>query len=407
MSVLAAGIILGQLAGAAPPAGDAPVLTLSDRTEMRARTRLARDGVAEDVETTPLASLVVRGRRIEGSLAYAVHFGYLDFAQTPTFIVSQAARLSLGYLATRWLQLYVAGDGSIGEQFTDGLAAPTKLGSSPLPTTTSFTAPLPIINSAVYRAEVGFGYRLDRRWDLGASAMYSSGRGLDDVSRLIMPRYYGPSGTVTLGYQLNRTDRFATAARATYTVTPSLGAKFFNTAVSETWTHAFAERTTGVFGAGVSWQRSRDSSGAHPAYTFFPDAQVGLTHTVPLGFAETLSFQAIGRMGFSYDPVLRTSSPRASAGLTAGWARTQVGASAGLEYLAVLPSNPPRPAARQLSGNALVWYSAAPAVRLETGFRAYFQDLPAGLLLGPGTETNTLQWAVFVAAVLTAPPVQL
>src|SRR6187399_1795315 len=127
MSVLAAGIIFGQLAVAAPPAGDAPVLALGDRTELRARSRIATGGVAYDAETTPFASILVRGRRTDGSVAYAATLAYLELTRDPTFIASQSGQLSLGYLAARQTRLYVAADGSIGEHFTEGLAAPAKL----------------------------------------------------------------------------------------------------------------------------------------------------------------------------------------------------------------------------------------------------------------------------------------
>jgi len=404
MSVLAAGIIFGQLAVAAPPAGDAPVLALGDRTELRARSRIATGGVAYDAETTPFASILVRGRRTDGSVAYAATLAYLELTRDPTFIASQSGQLSLGYLAARQTRLYVAADGSIGEHFTEGLAAPAKLGPTPLPTATSFKAPIPVLNSFTYRAEIGFNHRLDARWDLAASVMYSGGEGLDAASRLVLPRYYGPSGSVSLGYSVTKTDRLATTVRVAYTVTPALAANYFNTALNETWTHSFGERTTGSAGVGLSWQLNHDRVGERS--TFFPDALVGLTHNVPLGEGEALSFQATGRVGFSYDAILRTSSPQANAGLGASWDRTQVGACIDANYLTTLPSDPPQPVARQVSASTMAWYAPAAWVRFETGIRGYRQLLPAGLPL-VATRPNPFQWAAFLAVVLTAPSTEL
>jgi len=404
MSVLAAGIILGQLVAAAPPAGDAPVLTLGDRTELRARTRLASSGVALDAETTPFASILVRGRRTDASFGYAATLAYLELTRDPTFIASQSGQISLGYLVARPTRLYVAADGSIGEHFTDGLVAQAKLGPTPLPNNTSFKAPVQVLNSFTYRAEIGFSHRLDARWDLAGSAMYGGGEGLDVESRLVLPRYYGPSGTVALGYLATKADRFATGVRVAYTVTPAYEATYFNTALNETWTHAFGERTTGTAGAGISWQLNHDQAGNRS--TFYPDALIGLMHTVPLGEGETLSFQGTGRAGFSYDAVLRTSTPQANVGLGASWARTLVGASIDANYLTTLPSDPPQPAARQISASTMAWYTPATWLRFETGIRGYRQVLPTGLPL-LADRPNPFQWAAFVAVVLTAPPSQL
>ena len=410
MSALAAGMILAQLAAVAPPAGGAPVVTVSDRTELRARTRLTTSGVAEDLENTPSATLAARGRRMDASLGYALHLGYIDFAEQGLFIVSNAGQLSLGYLATRELRLSLAADGYIGKQFAETLVAPTTFGTSPLPTTTAFAPPVPEIYSAAYRAALGFNYRLDARWELGASVLYGAGQGLNPDSRLIIPRYYGPSGTVTLGYEATKVDRFATAVRAAYTQTPKTGADYFDTAAYETWTHTFSPRTSGVVGAGLSWQRSHDRAGATANSAFFPDAQVGVNHRVPLGLGETLSFEAIGRLGFAYDAVLRTSSPTASAGAGVGWARTVVGAGARLDYLTTIPTNQTQYQASQIAGSVMLWYTPARSVRLEAGWRAYKQELPGNLPVGPAAtvattpQLNNLNWAAFVAVVLTAPP---
>jgi hypothetical protein len=422
MSVLAAGLILGQLAGAAPRAGDAPVLSLGDRTEVRARTRLTTSGVAADAETTPLASLVMRGRRTDLSLGYALHVAYIDFVDAPTPVAnpveSQSAQLSFGYLATRELRFYVAGDGYYGKQFTESLVAPTTLGPTPLPTTTTFVPPDPIIYSLSYRAELGFSYRLAPRWELAASALYGGGQGLNTESRRVIPRYYGPSATVTLGYEATKADRLATGVRATYTVTPKTGANFFNTAANETWTHTFDERTTGTLGAGLAWQRTHDRAGAPATTLFFPDGQLGVTHKVPLGVAESLSFEATGRTGLTYDPVLRASLPQASAGAGVSWTRTLVGASTRVDYLTTIRTDPQQPTASQISGSVMMWYLPMRLIRVETGFRAYRQELDvAGLGNAAQTGTtqtqpnvvqpNGIQWAAFVAVVLAAPPVQL
>jgi hypothetical protein len=410
MSVLAVAVVLGQLAAAAPAVGDGPILTLNDRSEARVRTRVLGAGVAADVDTLPVAALILKGRRTDLVLAYGAHAAQLDVFQQPTFIIAHSARIGVGYQRTRRLRWTASADGAIGKQFSDGLVAQPNLGPAttptPTPTAVAFRAPVPVLNSLSYRAELGFGYRLARRWDLSSAASYGGGQGLDAASRLTLPPYYGPTGYVTAGYTASRDDRIATSVGVSYTVSPTVGSEFFNAAVFEAWTHTFGERTTGFAGIGVSWQLAHAKRGVPETSTYYPDAELGATHTIPLDTAETLTFREATRLGLRYDAVLRTSAPQVSTVASAVWSSPHVGASLTAEAMTTLPSDPPEPLARQVSGSVVTWYSPTRFLRFETGARAYLQDLPVGLA-GVANQANTIQWAAFVAVAIQAPAIEL
>lgn len=402
MSVLAVGMVLGQLAGAAPAPNQA-MLSIGDRSEARVRSRLVGSGEAFDVETSPGATLTYTTPHVTWLAAYFARLAYLDLIDAPQGIISHSARLGFGWMTTRRLRLDLTADGSIGKQFSEALVQPNLAPTTTPTTTPTLAVPVTVINSVNYRAELSASYRLSRPVDLQVSGSYGGGEGLDDASRAIIPAFSGPSGQVGVAYSANRQDRFSTRLRVGYISAPSVGSEFLSATLSEGWLHAWTQRTSGSAALGVDWLLSKTGRDSPHDSSVFPSGELALNHSVPLHRGETLSFRAATRLGVRYDPVLRVAEPQVGGNLLAGWATLHYGASVNLDGIVAIPLNPGDPAARQLTGSLVTFYQPGVAVRLETGLRGYILDLNAA----PATVTgvNSVNWTVFLAVTLTAPPI--
>ncbi|HEX4340375.1 MAG TPA: hypothetical protein VH062_30915 [Polyangiaceae bacterium] len=413
MSVLGLVLILGQLAPVAAAPGEGPVLTILDRSEARLRTRLPGTGVATDLETLPVLTVTQRTLRSDVAIGYAAQLSYLDVVENPQFTVAQSVRLSGAYMLDRGLRVFTNIQGTVGKQYVEGLVTTPTL--APTPTTpvttttpTAFVAPIPVIDSLSYRADVGVGYKLSALWDVLGTVAWAGGEGLDTASRVAIPRYYGPSASTTLGYTATRRDRFTTNFNVAYTTSPTINSDFLSVALTEAWTRSFSVRTTGYAGAGLSFQHGDPGTNQRSTSDFYPDGELGVNYAVPVGFAESISFRLGTRLGFHYDAVLRSSSPEASGQASAIYTSPHVGASLNATAVTTLSSSVQAQAARQVGGGATVWYSPTRALRFELGARGYVQDLPGNLpTIAGAVPTNTFQWATFVALVVVPPAIEL
>jgi hypothetical protein len=191
-------------------------------------------------------------------------------------------------------------------------------------------------------------------------------------------------------------------------VAPSVGSEFLNVSLLEMWTHVWSPTTAGYVSGGVDWLRSRLSSAQSETSNFYPNANVGVSHTIRLGTNENIVFRGGARLAVTYDPILQVAEPTLGAFGAAGWATLHVGTNATVEATTTIPTDASVQAARQVGGGLTEWYAPTQVVRFEVGARAYWQDL-GGPVGAPGfvVINNDVQWTVFLAVVVQLPPIAL
>ncbi|HVU03811.1 MAG TPA: hypothetical protein VHE30_18760 [Polyangiaceae bacterium] len=427
MSALTAAALFAQVVVLAP-SGYVGTFGVGDRTEVRARSVL--DGPpAFDVETAPYATLSLNGRRSTVTLSYTPRFSLFDVTVDRQFAVSNAARLAFGWSATERLRLQLAASGAVGSDLAaQSFRSPSTVGApvvappatgapnSPSPTGAPVVAPTfapaaPVIDVLSYRADAGASYAFSRRTHGDVLAGYGGGRGLDAPSRAVVGEYYGPSGFGGVTHSVTRQDALATRVRASYTYSSVFGSDYLEVTPSETWSHSFSLRTSGLLGAGASYLRTHPTRTSPLATGVYPYAEGALQHVIPLSLEDRLTFRAATRLSVQYDPVLNAASPQASGVLASTWGSARYGVIATVEAVTTLPTDTIPETARQIAGGITLFHAPSRVVRFELGARGYVQDVPSGAIGGVGSAfapgATTPQWLTFAALVLAAPPVAL
>jgi len=403
VSALAASLILGQLA-ALGPGSYAGTLTFSDRSEVRLRSAPLGE-TAIDLETVPVLTLGLAGRRSDWTLAYSPAVSYLDIEDERLLTLTNSARLAFGWTESRRLRFTLGVEGAIGRQVSLGLREEQSLAPpAPAPEPVTPVAEGAVLYTLTYSASAGLAYVFSPRWHGRLGATYGGGRGLDEATRALVPEYRGPSGEAALVHSATRQDELTSRVRGFYVEGPDTGGRALGLEAAEIWRHTWTPRTAGSLGAGLAWLRQR-VSGEDPYVTVVaPSGEATLTHVIPLGHAETLTLYGATTLGVAYDPILAVADPVVGAVASATWARPRYGVVAAGSTTITLPADPDRSSARALAASLTGTYTPVPEVGFEAGGRLFVQDIPAPETAGgppPSEEAVDLgsepQWALFVA----------
>jgi hypothetical protein len=430
VSLLAAAVVLGQLVAPAPAAPAAPaataapaapaarVLSFSDRSEVRFRSRL-QGGQAADLETTLGSTLALGEPHDTLRLFYGPRLSYLDIEGDRTLALMHVGRAE-GAWWTRQLRFTLTLDGSIGSQSAIGFAAPVLPGGDAVaPTTGAPAASLPpatvpaapaipiyfpqvlVLQLGSFRGSAGALYTFSRRWSGGANAYFAMAGGLDYDSQLFFEPYRNPGGELTATYSADRRDQLVSRIRSSYTWTLISKGDFLTVDATESIRHAWSIRTQSILGAGMALLRSEEKAGDGHTGAIVGVGEASIIHTRPLDDGGAIAFRAAALLGTAYNPVLALVQPQLSGTLSSVWTRGKVSVTVSADALMSLPVDSPI-ASRVASGSLLAGYTPADPVQLQAGVRAYVEVFPttAGTSYPP-------QWVTFVAVMLRSPLIDL
>ncbi len=275
------------------------LITLSggDRTELRARFQAGRDA-AYSLETRANVQIAGTDYRSGWMLRYAPSWTAI-FLGTPqqSSILFHTGHAEFRY---RWrlTTAQVSQDFTYGQQNYYTLiavptsAAPAASADPNLPTTPTSPVAAVVQQSSLQYTLVRIGsstsilalqHTLSRRATLGASFMYLWSGGLDQASRVSVPRISGPTVGAEFAYRLTPVDALRSLASATsFDSSRQLRSRVF--VGEERWEHRFSPILSGHVGGGVS---VIEDQGARPvalmgltASDSLEDGRIGLTTTV-------------------------------------------------------------------------------------------------------------------------------
>lgn len=447
MSLLAATVLLGQVAGLAPRI-ERSVLTLSDRTELRLRDNPGTSPPL-DLTSTLTSAISVTAPRVSYSIGYGLSFIAPDMTSVdPTtggtdFLHN--GRVGVTYARHR-LGLTLALTGTYGTQVAIGVSAPVRLDATgPTTGTPAGTqpagpgAPLPTYVPATQQLKtgslglnLGMTYALTRRWSYGINASTLAFGGIDFQSQRAVPPSRSATGSTSLGYQLTHQDTLATRLGVSYVYVLRLpdyqipardnrgrllrdkdgnqvyqplpkvhGGSFLTTDVFETWTHNLSKRAAASLGAGLSFVHSDPNEGSNTD-SFFAIGNGSISYTEPLHDHATLALAGTIAVTTTYNPVLAEMQHQGVVSATATWSWHKWLAALSGAGASELPVYAPY-STRTASGTVLVGYTPADPVQLQAGVRGNTQVLH-DQLLGAAPPSD---WAVFLAVLLIAPPLRL
>lgn len=434
MSLLAATVLLGQVAGLAPRI-ESSQLNVSDRTEARYRSDPNFDH-AVDTTTTLTSAISVTAPRVAYSIGYGLSIAGADLTHDAdrALAIMQTGRVGITYARHR-LGMTLALTGTYGTQVAVYLSAPVRLDlagtgvgtpagtqptgpGAPLPTWVPHTETL---KTGSLGANVGFTYALTRRWTYGINANGLESGGLDFLSQRAVPPSRTVGGNMSLGYQLTREDTLTTRLGTSYiyvlqlpayTSAPFLkkngydlpntpGGWFLDTDLYESWVHNFSKRTATSLGAGISFVHADQTPGGTND-GFYAIGNASISYAQPLHDHARLTLGSTVAITSTYNPVIATIQHQGSVSLVATWTWRKwiAGVSAaGASDLPVYASY----SSRVASGTATVGYAPAEPVQIQVGARINTQVL-YDQYFGPAPPTD---WAAFLAVILLAPPLRL
>jgi hypothetical protein len=319
-------------------------LGVGDRTELRYLVNDTDESF--QAETLANANLTLKMRNAEVGLSYAPRLLIAPLTLPPDNVTilqdatlhgtvsfkSKRSTLTLGQTATYSRTNYqltsvsaaptVAGpDGTdpggstIGGVGADPGATGGAGGATP-PTQASLSRGSQTIEYVSLTSSVQLNHQLGRTTTMNEYAAYYFHKGLDEESRVALPRAHGVSGGVSLLEQVGRNDGLESigAAQAVFS---TRGRRAWTVGFSENWLHTWSRRTHTILGAGVAYARSvRGTLPAGSTSTTLPDeggvfasAKAAFNYAAPAAGGD-LSFLATATYEPQIDGPTTTIDPR-------------------------------------------------------------------------------------------------
>ncbi len=421
MSLVAVGLVLGQLAG---------TLVVGDRSEVRLRNAIGVPGhdYAEDAETDPSIVLSLHGTRTTFTLGYMARLAEVDLelGSGAQFAISQYGAATVAW-HNRRLTLTVSQAGSIGRESFVGLTGPAAIGVPPAPTSTGTPpptvtpptgtpgqptpTPVPaagvtyvpraqILYIGTLRSSVGATYAFTRTTYGSALLTYETGGGLDDTSRRAYPFYDGYTGNLSLGHALTHVDSVFARLSSAFTQVETTGGQFFTGDASVGWGHNFSPRSRGSIALGVEYLRSRDRETVAYTNDVFATGTATLVQTTPLRPGSQLDLRASASLGTGYNQLLGVVQEQATVSSGATYTAGRARLTAQVDGAVSLPPSAPD-ATRAVAGALTFGYSLADPIDVTLGARAVTQVFPASA----AAAAAGTQWVIFAGLILRAPPI--
>jgi hypothetical protein len=368
-------------------------VTLSDRTEIRARAPGMYGPAAVDAETVITGGLTLRSRRFRFALGYSPHLAIWDAgtaaAQSTVTHSGQAHAEWTG----RYARLSLDEVGSYGR--TNLAAASPSPAPEGQPPRADLVPSSQVLGFASSTTTLAAGLTL-HRWTVAARAGYQISGGADADDQRTLPLLTGPFGGASADYALSLADHALATLTASETTASSgpeallvdatLGHRRSWSPITETW-----------LTAGVSGVRMTVAPFASPSLAIYPVAEVGLARRAIA--SSRVSARASARLAPSVSQLT---------GLVDEWAQVMIGASyqrerltAGAFLSASRSVSASTPSAGSLvNGELGAGYGAAKLVGLDAGVRGFWQRQEA---TGAALSVATL----FVGVTLRAPPARL
>jgi hypothetical protein len=380
-----------MLTALAIPLDLAGSVTLSDRTEVRARAPGTYGAASVDLETVVKGELTLRSRRFRLALGYSPRLTIWDAgtpAVQPTVTHTGEARAEWIGRRTQLSLEQVASYG--GTNLAASSAAPSLEGPLPRADLVPRSEVLQLASSTTTLAA---GLTL-HRWTIAARVGYQIWGGADAEARRSLPLLTGPFGDASAAYDLSRADHVVAKLAASET-TASSGPEAVLVDASLSYRRRWSRSTETWLTAGVSEGHVAVTPLTSPGFTPYPVAEVGLARR---GIAAT-HLIAVARLG----PLVNSLT-----GLIDEWAQVTVGASHDREKLTVSTF---LGASRAVSWNSFsagslftgelsARYGVTKLVGFDTGVRAFWQGQEAtGAPLSMGT--------LFLGVTVRAPPTRL
>jgi hypothetical protein len=265
---------------------------------------------------------------------------------------------------------------------------------------TYYLPPSTVLYTGSLRGTLSVVETFSPRWTGILAGSYGVAGGLDFPSQQSYPPTRGGAGDAAATYTMSREDALQSGLHADYTYVLTTTDKFFIVTYLESIRHSFSSHTTGALGAGVSTvvRKLARQNALSGAVTGAGDAS--LTHTVPFSEGGMYTFRAGANLGQGYNPYLGIVQFLGTASASSMWARDPWSVSATVTAATSIPVQDVD-AARVGTGTLTFGYALGRAATVQTGVRGYTQLLPSQV-----GATYSPQWVVFLALVLTAPPLK-
>ncbi len=371
----------------------AGTVTLSDRTEIRARAPGTYGPASVDVETVMTGGLTLRSRRFRLALGYAPHLAVSDAgtaAAQPTVVHTGQARA--GWIGRRARRSLVE-SGSYGRVDLAATSPSPEPRGPPLRAELVPSSQLLLLASSTTTLAAGLTLH---RWTIAARAGYELSGGADADARRSLPLLAGPFGEASTDYALSRVDH-AVATLSAAKTTSSSGPEAALVDATLSHRRRWSRATETWLTAGVSEARMAVTSLASPSSAAYPVAEVGLARRA------IASGRVSPRASVRLAPIINPLT-----GLVDEWAQTTLGARLQRGRLTArgflgasrsVSANGPS-AGSLVSGELSAAYGVTKIVAFDAGVRGLWQRQEA---TGATLSVATL----FIGATLRAPPVRL
>jgi hypothetical protein len=285
-----------------------------------------------------------------------------------------------------------------------------------------------VLTSGTLRAMAGSSYLFTRRLSLGDSLTAYTAGGLNAKelsapklepgvkplppgaygAQLIAPINRGGTLAASLSYMLTKRDRIFTSMSGGYTVVlpppPQDGTQQLTTnavigTVTEGYARTFSKQATGTIGAGYAIGTSK-TTGSPRDNNQSAVGNASFAYTDPLARNSSLVLRASAFYGLAVNVYGGAVNPSVSCSGGASFIKPPFTASAGVDFSSTLNATPQT---QYVSGSATIGFLPAPMVLLLVGGSLQKAIIPEQNALAVGYPNDSLQWAVFVAASMTAP----
>ena len=384
-----------MLTALAIPLDLAGAVTLSDRTEIRARAPGTYGPASVDVETVINGRLTLRSRRLRLTLGYSPRLTIWD-ANTAT---AQPTLFHTGVARAEWFgrgtQVSLEEAGSYGG--TNLAASSPSPGPEGQPPRPDLLPSSQVVQLASSTTTLAAGLK-PRRWTIVARAGYQIWGGADAEARRRLPLLVGPFGEASAAYALSRAD-YAVAKLTASETTVSSGPESVLVDASLSYRRRWSRITDGSLPTAETWLTAGVSGGrmavaplASPSFAPYPVAEVGLERR-PVASTRVIASARLGPLVSQWT------------GLVDEWAQVTLGArherkrldadaflSASRSVSASSPST-----GSLVRGELSARYGVTKLVAFDGGVRGFWQRQEAtGAALSVGT--------LFIGVTVRAPP---
>lgn len=259
----------------APVLAQVVALSAGDRTE--ARVRVDEGSVRYDAETLAWTGLTMKSRRAGLEAGYALMLSGLGLGSRDQELAALHGEYLGASFRLRRTVISFGQSGSYGERnFRSLSVTPREALARPEPAEPGGGEPRPSepgprdgVGGTIPPAEiepisideavrvgallggVGFSSLLSRRTEVTGYAGYDYSGGLDELSRLVYPVYYGPFGSLGLRYRISATDGVSTHVTARR-ATNFDGEVATIATLEQRWSHRWSDGLETEIGTGVA-----------------------------------------------------------------------------------------------------------------------------------------------------------